>query len=625
MITRLQRLQAKKSKELASTHQDTFWSLLAKLYKAHKEEFPIPAFDEIIRKRDFDGALNLADFLSAQKYQTAHEHYVMNQFAYLLKKQTLPSGFKPEERAVSKFLATEAAMARVNARFEAWDFDVDYAGDFTASVTRQRYNKLFRKMRGFIANLLGEEPDLHKIYSMVGFGPGASLKVSGTATNAMRKLMCERGLTVTPRAFTHLASAISHNLWLRRKFSTDPDGHTDGTPDYWVKALMPECEFVRYNKITFVPKTAKVLRTIAVEPLGNSMLQKGAGDFISLRLKRIGIDLSSQTKNQEFARLGSLEDPTRQISTIDLSSASDSVAYAVVKKLFPGAWFELLNSLRSEYYVIDGQEMRRYAKFSSMGNGTTFPIETLIFTAACCAAGAGCPGKDFTVYGDDIAVPTHCVPVLLKLLRVMGFRTNLDKTFIQGPFRESCGEDWFGGTSVRPFVLDYTFEKVSDVYKFLNQTRQRPHWEPFFKPARDFVLRLLPSDLRFFRPFPGPVDSAIETELDEFMTSAHARFSNEHGWSWVELTSSSVEDTYFFPGDHGLKEPPDYVKWYGVHTLTSGRSASDERSEKSHPGFPVWFTLRRTVRTRVTREGGWGATSNWLPLPGDKTCRGETP
>lgn len=288
MSTALLRLSSSKSKELKSTAQDVFWAMLAQLYRAHKAECPIPALEEIIKKRDFDGALDLADLLSSQKYTTAREHYVSNQFAYLLKKQTLPSRFNPEARALSKFASTESVMTTVNMRFRAWDID----HDFGASATRQRYNALFRRMRAFITYVIGDEPDLSAVFDQVGFGPGASLGVSGNATNAMRKLLCDRKLSVTPRAFTYLAAAVSSNLWLRRKFSPDPDGFRGCGADYWVKTLMPHCEFVRYNKITFVPKTAKVLRTIAVEPLGNSILQKGAGEVFVLRLKRIGLDLS---------------------------------------------------------------------------------------------------------------------------------------------------------------------------------------------------------------------------------------------------------------------------------------------------------------------------------------------
>jgi len=471
-------------------------------------------------------------------------------------------------------------------------------------------------MRSFITYVLGGELPLDSILANVGFGPGASLGVSGRATNAMRKLMANE-LTVSPRAATYLAAAVSRNLWLRRKFSPDLDGHSSGLPDFWFKAINQTASYVRYNKIAFVPKTAKVLRTIAIEPSGNSLLQKGADLVMRQRLLRVGIDLSCQKRNQEFARLGSLS--TGQIATIDLSSASDSVATEVVRSLFPDAWFAFLNAIRSETYVLNG-EHHKYHKFSSMGNGTTFPIETLIFVAACHAVGCGVPGKDFTVYGDDIAIPVGKSRELLRLLRILGFRTNLDKTFVTGPFRESCGEDWFGGVSVRPFVFDYALDSVENIFKFLNQTRDRTLWVDFFEPVRDFVLRLLPVKLRFYRPFKGNVESAITSVGDEHLSCSYVKYLGMGTYSWTELTSKIREDSRYVQSkdSSSLKEPDHFVFWYGVHTLTSGINTITTRRLSRRKGTlfrDPWFSLRNCSITSVTKQSGSGADSNSLPRP----------
>jgi hypothetical protein len=86
-----------------------------------------------------------------------------------------------------------------------------------------------------------------------------------------------------------------------------------------------------------------------------------------------------------------------------------------------------------------------------MGNGATFAIETLVFASACLAVGAK-PGK-FVVYGDDIIIPTCLVAKLNKLLAYLGFRLNQAKSYTEGPFRESCGTDWFNGIDVTPFYI----------------------------------------------------------------------------------------------------------------------------------------------------------------------------
>lgn len=620
MGTELLRLALTQSKKLSTTAPVTYWSLLSQLYHAHRDNVDIEALHPIIRAKDFDAALDLADDWSSQMYSSAYVHYVRNQFAYLIKKQILPSRYNPEERAWEAFLAAEHDCSKTNRRFQNWCLDTD----FGVSKRRVAINKQLRTMRSFIYYTIGNSPELRPLFEKVGFGPGASLGVHGKATNAMRKLMVDK-LTITPRAATYYAAAVAENLWLRRVYSSDPDGHSNGHLD-WFKATMRNATYVRYNKITFVPKTAKVLRTIAVEPLGNSVLQKGAELELKLRLKRIGIDLSTQTVNQEMAREGSLGYP-RELSTIDLKAASDSVSFRLVEKLFPPDWFDLLRSFRSDEYQYGGHH-GTYAKFSSMGNGTTFPIETLIFTAACVACGCGVPGKDFTVYGDDIVVPAAKAEALISLLRIIGFRTNADKTFVKGPFRESCGEDWFGGISVRPFVFDYALDCVENVFKFLNQTRNRPLWVDFFAPVRNYVLRLLPVRLHLFRPFKGAVDGGIDAGVDEASRSDTCQYLGHGVWKWLEIAHRPKKDTRYVATETGMwEEPAEYVSWYGVHTLTSGINAIDRRRWQSWEGPPPkraarrapqetpWFTLRRAVKTTMTWESHGGAESNWLPGP----------
>jgi hypothetical protein len=91
----------------------------------------------------------------------------------------------------------------------------------------------------------------------------------------------------------------------------------------------------------------------------------------------------------------------------------------------------------------------KYSKFSSMGNGMTFTIETLIFAAAVAAVGS----KTVCVYGDDIVTDTNTVPDLLRLLRFLGFCVNQDKSFHTGPFRESCGEHWYRDKLITPVYI----------------------------------------------------------------------------------------------------------------------------------------------------------------------------
>lgn len=199
------------------------------------------------------------------------------------------------------------------------------------------------------------------------------------------------------------------------------------------------------NRIVFVRKNWKTHRTIACEPTGLLPFQLAGDTFIKRKLLKWGVDLSSQTRNQELALRGSLDG---SLCTIDLSSASDTLAYNTVAWLLPEDWFSLLKRLRCQNYkgsVGSGS----YSKFASMGNGLTFVLETLIFTALVRATGA----KEYSVYGDDIIVPPENTALLLKLLRFFGFTVNKDKSFFDGPFRESCGFDCIDGKVVTPFYV----------------------------------------------------------------------------------------------------------------------------------------------------------------------------
>jgi len=94
-----------------------------------------------------------------------------------------------------------------------------------------------------------------------------------------------------------------------------------------------------------------------------------------------------------------------------------------------------------------------------MGNGFTFELETLIFyaiaKAACIQSGAKTGYNSLSVYGDDVIIPSAAVSKYLTCFEAVGFEVNMSKSFFAGPFRESCGEDFFNGTDVRPvFVRD---------------------------------------------------------------------------------------------------------------------------------------------------------------------------
>jgi hypothetical protein len=245
-----------------------------------------------------------------------------------------------------------------------------------------------------------------------------------------------------------------------------------------------------WNRVEVVPKSWKTHRTIACEPAGNVPFQLAFDEYAKgcLRDKR-GIDLSSQIENQRHAKEGSI---TGRLATIDLSMASDTLSFQCVEWLLPIPWLNYLSDIRCSHYRLNGK-LARYAKFSSMGNGATFALETLIFASLLYAVGS----KRGIAYGDDLTIETELVPKLFKLLKFLGFVPNEEKSYFAGPFRESCGKDYFNGIDITPFYLRSTaaWNKPYACHNVNGLAQLAPHgalWEYLRSVVNDLELPKVP-------------------------------------------------------------------------------------------------------------------------------------
>jgi hypothetical protein len=225
---------------------------------------------------------------------------------------------------------------------------------------------------------------------------------------------------------------------------------------------------------------------------------------IRARLFRFaGIDLDhGHIEHGKLAREGSL---TGCYATIDLSSASDTVADNLVKLLLPPAWYDLLDSLRSPYTSVDGKWVK-LEKFSSMGNGFTFELETLLFWAISSECQAPYDEHQVRVYGDDIIVPTESAKDVVGALSYFGFSCNKEKTFVEGAFRESCGSDYFQGVAVRPYYLEGFPNEPSEwialangIRRLANQDRRFPRRWDDLRRSWFRTLDNLPTRVRSIR------------------------------------------------------------------------------------------------------------------------------
>jgi hypothetical protein len=574
----LQQLR-KTDEKLKTTSWRRYVNFMSIVLESYPESVSVPVLGALEAK-DFGTLLVLADTLGSAVHGTVEDSFSAYQLSALIKKYPFPApelAKQARAKATEKFHASENRCRKYNLKYHRrntgrWDPDAD----------------THKRMSDWIAYIIGNQPDLPAIYQECGFGPGASVGVHGQNTNLARKYL-SREWSCTPAALPYATSALAQDEHVWELLNPDKTRPVCFDYSIFEKSVMDKTRLVHNNNIVFVPKTTLVDRTIAVEPLLNGYVQKGVDNYLRRRLKRIGLDLSDQTVNQRLAYLGSLPNQADPFVTIDLSAASDSISIEVVRRLLPPEWFELLNALRSKKFKLDGVE-HTYEKFTSMGNGFCFPLETLIFASACHVSSPG----DFVVYGDDIIVRQSKAEEVLRTLRGLGFRHNPDKTFLQGPFRESCGADWFAGRDIRPLTLDYAFDSFESIVKFHNLSLSKPLWASYFSRVREYLIEQVPQSVRFTRPFPGTVDSAFEVPLDRFQASTFAHWNlHLQTWQWVELVRSAVQDKGLLSNE----------RYYTVLTMGAVRGS---------PSHCPFASRRKTSRT-IRRLSYAGASNTWLP------------
>jgi hypothetical protein len=315
---------------------------------------------------------------------------------------------------------------------------------------------------------------------------------------------------------------------------------------------------VKGNRFTSVPKDSSKNRGICVEPSLNLSYQLPLGSLFKRRLLSCGIDLiDGQQLHRRLAQKASIDG---SLATIDLSNASDTISYVAVKLLLPAMWFDLLDSLRSPFTKV-GDEWVKLEKFSSMGNGFTFELETILFFSlvAAVAERHGFNWREevanhrIAVYGDDIIAPVEYANDVLAVLQFFGFTPNRKKTFLRGPFRESCGGDFFNGVDVRPFYLKELPNEPTDWITLANGLRRLDFTDIVCGPGRlglnsawHRCLDSIPAHIRRIRG-PRALGDVVIHDHPEFWTT---RPNVESGF--VEIaTWTPVTRKLGYGGYHG--------------------------------------------------------------------------
>jgi hypothetical protein len=271
-----------------------------------------------------------------------------------------------------------------------------------------------------------------------------------------------------------------------------------------------------------VPKTWKTYRTITPLTLISLFYSYGVGKQVTERLRQSGLDIRKlQQRHRSLVKQFS---NSTSHATADLSAASDSLTTRVLNRVLPREWYSALKKTfthRVLYKDCDGNISTAYTEsVLPMGNGCTFPVETLIFYCLIKAIGelSGIEGI-FSVYGDDLIYPSRLHRFVRQVFPDLGLVLNEEKTYVSFPFRESCGADFYRGCDVRPFFLKGECQRLTPskytafLYKVYNGLTRR--WDPLEIPG---TLRMLLTEIanvtgRVFRVPPGFPDTAgIKTD-----------------------------------------------------------------------------------------------------------------
>jgi len=456
------------------------------------------------------------------------EHYADNPYIFrldyaatnfLAKASFLSTTFNREKVAYEKFTKYEDLCCQTNNRFRFPSVDTLKNGstDWLLNATR-------RKITQILGDYSGDE-----LVDDANWGPGVSTLIKGEEVSGYNKFHGERGITRDLYSLISTWFPVAYPLW--------SDHLSRSYGESWAI-------FEVGNKIVTVPKNSKTDRVIAIEPGINLWFQKAIGSMIRRRLNRFGIDLNDQSRNQSLARSASI---SGLLATVDFSSASDSISLEVVRDLLPPRWFQIMDTARSKVGRLPDGSIIRWNKFSSMGNGFTFELESLIFFAAALAVAEylELEGKSsISVYGDDVIIPSSGYPMFAEFSSFLGFRVNDQKSFFSGPFRESCGSHYYSGVDCKPIFLKERLSNVETIYKLANGVRLLAHRFGSYRSCdsrfRDLWSHLhggVPEPLRLKVPLQAG-DSGFIVNFDE-SGAVRAKYGIE-GYYYRALVSVGV-------------------------------------------------------------------------------------
>jgi hypothetical protein len=414
----------------------------------------------------------------------------------------------------------------------------------------------------YIAELLGVYND-EECRDLCRFGSGASKGVPARmATEAARWESPMTGSLDQIAWFDSEMSQIDSVVSYRQAQKKSESRNTDSL-----------YQVVESLTLSLVPKSFKSLRAIMPNTTIGSYMSSGLGSIMRKRLKGDGHDIAKlQMRHRYLAQAASMH---QLHVTADLSSASDSISVALVARLFPPDWVEILTKSRIGRVELPNGVVVESNTFCTMGIGYTFPLQTLVFLALLKSIQAvnysRFDKRTISVYGDDLIYASRMHKEVVLYFNLFGFVINEDKTFFEGGFRESCGGDYYHGIDVRPFqprsgqadVRDTAYEAI--LYKLVNTLLTR--WSEY---EVEETLAFLTSEIQSHV-------GKVKIVPCDFPDDSGVKVSSLTKWDFAFLLRSQCAQ---------LK-----AVGHGVYRFPYLRSESERREEVRHEPY-LWLGLR---------------------------------
>jgi hypothetical protein len=289
-------------------------------------------------------------------------------------------------------------------------------------------------------------------------------------------------------------------------------------PSTWDACLSSRVFLSLYNtrkespvsRLKFVPKTFGKARGICIEENEMQVLQqafrRGLTSFIQSSRYKANLPLNDQSVNASLALKAS---KTLDNATIDMSEASDRVLRDIVSLGFQSndRLHDALMALSTKYVEAPKEvnvlkPVTMVHKYAPMGSGLCFPVMTLVHFFLIQAIidysnipNSGFLAKQIYVYGDDIVLPSSCVPAVFAYLPFFGMKLNKSKSFYKSHFRESCGIHAHDGQDITPVYVKHTphHDTLESYISLVNNEFQlyTKHWNITSQYVRDSVLKFM--------------------------------------------------------------------------------------------------------------------------------------